>query len=86
MGILIIKAQCKEYSQWCCNSHDSYTCGEHSITYQFAKSLNYTLETTVTLCVNDTQIKKKKENKYILGAFHLKLIGQICVTWALFSL
>ena len=38
---------------------DSYTCGDHSITYGVVESLCLTPETNVTLCVNYIQSKNK---------------------------
>ena len=37
--------------------------GRHSIMYKLVKSPSCTLETNVTLCVNYTQIKRKKRKK-----------------------
>ena len=44
-------------------SDGSYTWGERSIMFKLVESLCCTPAMNVTLCVNDTQIKKNKEKK-----------------------
>lgn len=57
-----IKSQHEEHSQWypCVVAESSSTCGENTLAHRAVKSPRCMPEANIILCVNYTQISKRK--------------------------